>query len=386
LQRPHHLVVAAIAKNETRSQLYLFSESSNLMVPLTTLTQQDARNPAWSPALPDGSSRIAFTAGTGQTFGDRLILVKPDGTSRLDVTPPGARAIGRDVVWSRDGSRLAFLHQTTATTWALDVVRSDGTGRVQLASPGSIGRPVFSPDGSKVAFKYLSAGGFTLVVVADADGSRQSTSLPPGALGDSAFGKLSDPVWTDGGAHLEYLEAVDQPGRVPSKRGLYRVDPDGSNRRRVHDLPDGVWTPRLSASPDGTRLALTDEEGVSLHLMAADGTGDVAVPIEASVFASWYPAGDRVLVSDYSDLYNVDARTGSVVHLSPPGGGVYGSHVVGGTELVSRDGARIAFVAQYSHKYPHLPTDEAVSMHSDGSSATRLTQGMKRADGVAWGP
>ena len=111
--------------------------------------------PAWSP---DGS-RIAVIDLVEGPSGDvnGLIVVNPDGTGRVvkiddlgvgNRTNPGV-ALG--LVWSPDGSRLAFFGFSYAGQLGRIYVVDTETWTVQQLTNG--GRwPTWSPDGSRIAF------------------------------------------------------------------------------------------------------------------------------------------------------------------------------------------------------------------------------------------
>jgi Tol biopolymer transport system component len=115
---------------------------------------------AWSP---DGS-RIAFITSTvvGHDIGgtidrETLSVVNADGTGRrvlrdlgTEGRSPAAGAGG--IVWSPDGSRLAF------TSGQIFVVNADGSELRRLTNEGYNYNPVWSPDGSTIAFTHDGPG------------------------------------------------------------------------------------------------------------------------------------------------------------------------------------------------------------------------------------
>ena len=114
---------------------------------------------AWSP---DGSTIawLDFVAGTipgaGQNF---LSFVNPDGTGlRKGVaTLPGTFG-GNSLVWSPDGSHLAFwMADDDDRNAQIFVINADGTGLRQVTHQGENQWPTWSPDGSRIAFVHDGA-------------------------------------------------------------------------------------------------------------------------------------------------------------------------------------------------------------------------------------
>jgi WD40-like Beta Propeller Repeat len=120
---------------------------------------------AWSP---DGSKILwlDFIEGGGPTkpyeedcpitdCGHRAVLssVNPDGTGiELGVAPLPGEGVS-SVVWSPDGSRLAFwLADDDDLNAQIFVINPDGSGLRQITDAGDNRWPAWSPDGSRIAF------------------------------------------------------------------------------------------------------------------------------------------------------------------------------------------------------------------------------------------
>jgi hypothetical protein len=110
---------------------------------------------AWSP---DGS-RIAwfdFAEGTIPGAGHRNVLsfVNPDGTGLREgvANLPGGFG-GPNLVWSPDGSRLAFsMPPEEDGPGQIFVINADGSGLRQITQERDNRWPTWSPDGSRIAF------------------------------------------------------------------------------------------------------------------------------------------------------------------------------------------------------------------------------------------
>ena len=153
----------------------------------------------WSPEL-DQPVQVEYA----------LWLARSDGTDarRVVKIPPGMGIA--HIVWSPDGSRLAFVHDSE-----LRVIQADGTGERLLSRHWAAGwgfaPPVWSPDGQTLAFPALEgemgsdafseAGTYRYVGIhlVDVATGRERRLLP-----DEATGSLS-PAWSPDGSRLAFL-------------------------------------------------------------------------------------------------------------------------------------------------------------------------------------
>lgn len=110
---------------------------------------------AWSP---DGSTIAWLDFGEGTIPGagheNFLSFVNPDGTGLREgvATLPGTFG-GNSLVWSPDGSRLAFwMADNDDRNAQIFVINADGTGLRQITEEGENHWPAWSPDGSRIAF------------------------------------------------------------------------------------------------------------------------------------------------------------------------------------------------------------------------------------------
>ncbi len=130
--------------------------------------------PAFSPVLPDGSVRIAYSHA--ENGAAQIWSMRADGSDRRPVTTSPA-VYDDQPGWSPDGSRLVFQRSGDAIFGDIYVVdATGGSGRLlmQLAGPlaGPQVSPTWSPDGRLVAFASRHEGSYYQVYTVWFDGTR----------------------------------------------------------------------------------------------------------------------------------------------------------------------------------------------------------------------
>jgi hypothetical protein len=199
-------------------------------------------HPQWSP---DGQwlTVRAHNYEGPDDFGVRLVLMRADGNDQQTLAQTPIRTLSfATVVWSPDGSHLAYARQDTPTVGAYRVMRYDiATGIETQINPANTRAydPAWSPDGEWIAYREDSGPDTTShVVIADAtDGRRPGLDLGPVGecgLAWSPDGKylLGYAVGCDG--QLAVIP-VDDPSHVitldaPGAKGSVswqRVPPEG---------------------------------------------------------------------------------------------------------------------------------------------------------------
>jgi Tol biopolymer transport system component len=224
----------------------------------------DQAGPAWSP---DGSS-LAYT-DTSRELGDRVKVLDLDTGTTIDLGP------GWKPAWSPDGTQLAFLHYEpwTLSVW---VMNSDGTDRRLV-----IGEP-------RRGWHHVT--------------------------------------WTPDGSALA-ITAFDAPHLDPEQRGIWLIDLDGSNLRKISEGQDP------SFSPDGTLMVVSygsvgvygDEPGPSgLWVMNVDGSNRTTLledPAGEDVYVSpaWSPSGETIAYTFRGEI--APGRIGSGIWMIDAAGG-----------------------------------------------------------------
>ena len=160
--------------------------------------------------------------------------------------------------WARrDESRKQWVYETFR-------INADGSGREPLKIPAQDGVQDWSPDGAWVvttSSRNAKIGWQLYVMRPDGNDQRQVTE------GGNPFYARFSPD----GRRLLYSDGPAQPER----RGIWVVDLDGKNRRRI--LPTGKGTASACWSPDGQQIAVAisgsePEEHGRLEIVNLDGT------------------------------------------------------------------------------------------------------------------
>lgn len=158
-----------------------------------------------------------------------------------------ALADARDLTFSRDGRRIAFVRwRKDLSSFTLSVAAPDGSGERALTSGSAfpdLYAPRFSPDGQRIIF--MSTGG----PPTDEQG-RPRTAVAQPAL-DRLLGWLAPPTAEAHGAPWD----------------LWSINADGSGLRRLTNIHED--TPMAAFAPDGRTIALMGAGGI--YLLDADG-------------------------------------------------------------------------------------------------------------------
>lgn len=232
--------------------------------------------PAWSP---DGE-RLTFASDRdGGNW--ELYTMDADGSQqrRLTDTPDQDESV---TAWSPDGEEIAYVTDVieNPTIW---VMGTEGGDPKRLTSGNW---PSWSPDGERIVYTTYSTGTRLAVVNADGSGQRDLGASVARRLTGTAYAE--EPAWSPDGERIAF---VSRP--LMGDEEIYAVNPDGSGRRRLTDIPGADhWPP--SWSPEGERIAFTSdgtEERGEIFVMNADGSGLTKLtddPADDS-FPAWRP-------------------------------------------------------------------------------------------------
>jgi TolB protein len=207
----------------------------------------------------------------------KVWVIGADGTGERALTDTLFYKTERPITWTSDGQRVLFWNHSKVG-WDIWAVTADGKESTNLTrvKSGGCRSPACSPDGKRIAFLRDDPEGLYLM---DADGSNQRR------LADKGFRDFR-PAWSPDGKRLAYTVLED------NKFFLYCHDlTSGRDVRIVR----GSWP---SWSPDGTRLVFVGvrDQTATLGLISPDGADEVRLtkgPGEAWA-PTWSPDGTRV--------------------------------------------------------------------------------------------
>lgn len=200
--------------------------------------------PHWSP---DGT-KIGFTLdGVPNT----ALIMNADGSGRREV--PNRFIFTRFLLWSPDGSKVAFLRIRLNKDVQIYVVNVDGSDLVELTMPLRIFdslSPHWSPDGTKIVFTAR----FDIFVV-NVDG----TKLVNLTKQHNPAGRDLYPTWSPDGT-----EIVFQTNRDGNEK-VYIMNDDGSNPFNLSNHPaedccgywyNGILPSATPVSPQGKLITI----------------------------------------------------------------------------------------------------------------------------------
>lgn len=288
--------------------------------------------PTQTPRAGWPPGRIVFTcqAYSREQAGEQICMIDADDPGTVRTMTYGAQHYygslapeGMSLIYS--GFREKDVYEIYELGWR-EGTPASSQFRQLTDRLGVLNAAEVSPDGRQIVFaRHVPETGLDEIWLMQRDGRDQRRLLDMRAW---------DPTWSPDGR--EILFASDQAEGIQ----LWVVEVDGSNLRRVTDLP--AQRGRSDWSPDG-RSIVTDSGGPwrhEIYLMNADG----------------------------SDAHRI----------SPPGGNSQGP-------TFSPDGQWVAFTAYFDH--PNDPNGcEIYIMRIDGTDRRRMTDNLFCDYQPRWGP
>jgi TolB protein len=225
-------------------------------------------------------------------------LVNADGSEVKNLTD--SKSLNTSPAWSPDGKRIAFASDRDGdmSIYAMD---ADGKNVTRLTKDHGDRLPSWSADGKTIVFCRRTEVGSKICSVPAAGGDAK----------DVGEGDGWDPTFSPGGKRILFTSFRDGDGFR-----LYVMDADGKNVKQLTEKanPNGFVYP--SWSPDGKRIAWTDNTDDGLQIFVADADGKNAAQLTKlgglATYAAWSPDGKTIAFAHLQEdkpgtIYLMDA-------------------------------------------------------------------------------
>jgi hypothetical protein len=254
------------------------------------------------------------------SLGD-LQIVSLRSISLSNVSPRHLLLNARDPAWNRDGTRLAYTSLVCTRIYyytdggcspvGIGTASANGTGARTITS-GYDEYPSWSPDGKRIVF-HRSDGSQTGLYVVETNGSDlRKIPLP------ATVHWASEPTWSPDGGRIAFTCVIERQSEICTAK------PDGSELRRL--TPGSQASEQPAWSPDGSRIAFST--GLSpvvpwIATMGSDGSSPRELALGVS--PSWSPDGLQIVFqgiasnSEPASLRVVNADGSGIASLGIPG-------------------------------------------------------------------
>jgi len=219
----------------------------------------------------------SYSSGGGRTHLHRVAANGSGETDQLAGPPSYQHLINgvtvsgcRDARWSADGTRIAYVPETSVTgpysvpVAAIVLMNADGADKIVLApfpvviSTRETRHVEWSPDGQRLAFTGRSsdaAGSFKLYTMR-ADGGDVRPLADFGQSGGQNV-DLSAPSWSPDGVWIAFNAGWTAGGPATKRHYVIRSDGSGSPILLADQSSGAQFDDRLAWSPDGSKVAVS---------------------------------------------------------------------------------------------------------------------------------
>ncbi len=217
------------------------------------------------------ASKIAFWRFLGDTNYE-IYALRPDGSHSVRLTYSGALDV--EPTWSADGRKIAWVSDEGGMP-SIHLMNADGSGQMRVGNTLGSWQPALSPDGGQIAASGGPDGWYIYVVNADGTSLRRLTR---------GSAEEHEPAWSPDGGKI----AFDRAGQ-----GIVIINADGSGERALTAAAGGnmpAW------SPDGSTIAFAGQAlgQTGLFLMNADGSNVRRVTDSYARYPTWSPDGGSI--------------------------------------------------------------------------------------------
>ena len=309
--------------------------------------------PNWNPP---GSPGVYFNRNYGLLRTGLGWAVRTQDDANMTIGP----AFNVGVVATRANNKIVFTSDRDGlASKEIYLMNPDGSGQSRLTNNSWVDEsPTISSNGMKIAFGSTRSGDtHQEIYLMNADGTGQTRLTSDPAIG---HGNKNDPVWSPDGGRIAYSSS----GATPAQH-IYVIDAVPGSIASQLTYGELEYSPAWS--PDGTRIAFVSGSAAtrSIHIINADGTGEVSITPSAASFETpnWSPDGTRIVFAKFVGL------TTEIFVINADGSGetrLTNNDWTDRNPSWSGDGTQILFESWRE-------TTQLWSMCIDGSRQTQLT-------------